>query len=480
MSDHKKYLGKKRQKIFSIEKICPKGTPKNLSKQKKNSLPISKLFATKPNESSLSFKFDSNLDEIQDKSSTENQRHSLISISNLVYQYLTTIENTTGNEVTEHIKNKLQSKKNDQSNQKNIQRRVYDAINVMCAVGLIKKDKQNIEFLQKNNKENTNNNNKILNKKTNINIEKKQDKIDYEDKIKEITFELNEKLKILIKKYLTVEFYEKYNKLNDNNPQRKYQKKMEFPFDIIEYDNSSPIKITSKEDLSRYLIVSNSGFVHYSPYDIIKILISPDMLSKLNEGNNNSNNNNLNQNKTNSKKSTNDESIIEDLNINLNNNLNNSFNINEEEEKKDEDDPKKIKILNDSFNNLNCEVPYDTKIVINNSNGNNNNPNGNQLLNNNELETTEETIFNYLKTKKIFIDELQIKNELNQFGMNNNINNENKKEEVENNFEKEIENTFTEHRIRKNSNESNVSNLYDDNIMKQNKGDCMSEMGLFN
>jgi hypothetical protein len=479
MSDHKKYLGKKRQKIFSIEKICPKGIPKNLSKQKKNSLPIPKLFDTKQNESSLSFKSDSNLDEIQDKSSTENQRHSLIRISKLVYQYLTTVQNTTGNEVTEQIKFALQSKKNDQSNQnnqnKNIQRRVYDAINVMCAVGLIKKYKQNIEFLQKNNKENTNNNNKILNEKTNINIEKKQDKIDYEDKIKEITIELNEKLKILIKKYLTVKFYEKYNKLNYNNPQRKYQKKMEFPFDIIEYDNSSPIKITSKEDLSRYLIVSNSGFVHYSPYDIIKILISPDILSKLNEGNNNSNNNNLNQNKTNSKKSTNDESFIEDLNINLNNNLNNSFNINEEEEKKDEDDPKKIKILNDSYNNLNCEVPYDTKIVINNSNGNNNNPNGNQLLNNNERETTEETIFNYLKTKQIFIDELQIKNELNQFGMNNNINNENNEEEFENNFD-----TFTEHRIRKNSNESNVSNLYDDNIMKQNKGDCMSEMGLFN
>jgi hypothetical protein len=480
MSDHKKYLEKKR--IFSIEKIKKndhKGILKNSSKQKKNSLPRSKLFDTKPNESSLSFKYDSNLDEIQDKSSTENQRHSLIRISKLVYQYLTTVQNTTGNEVTEQIKIALQSKKNDQSNQnnqnKNIQRRVYDAINVMCAVGLIKKYKQNIEFLQKNNKENTNNNNKILNEKTNINIEKKQDKIDYEDKIKEITIELNEKLKILIKKYLTVKFYEKYNKLNYNNPQRKYQKKMEFPFDIIEYDNSSPIKITSKEDLSRYLIVSNSGFVHYSPYDIIKILISPDILSKLNEGNNNSNNNNLNQNKTNSKKSTNDESFIEDLNINLNNNLNNSFNINEEEEKKDEDDPKKIKILNDSYNNLNCEVPYDTKIVINNSNGNNNNPNGNQLLNNNERETTEETIFNYLKTKQIFIDELQIKNELNQFGMNNNINNENNEEEFENNFD-----TFTEHRIRKNSNESNVSNLYDDNIMKQNKGDCMSEMGLFN
>ena len=30
MSDHKKCIGKKRQKIFSIEKIYPKKTPKNL------------------------------------------------------------------------------------------------------------------------------------------------------------------------------------------------------------------------------------------------------------------------------------------------------------------------------------------------------------------------------------------------------------------------------------------------------------------
>ena len=166
MSDHKKHLGKKRQKIFSIEKVYLKGTQKNLSKQKINLSPIGHLFSTKEKISSPSFKFNSNIDESQEKSPPENQRHSLISISKLVFDFLKQIENTTGNNVTEHIKNVLQPKKNDQSNQKNIQRRVYDAINVMCAVGLIKKNKQEIQFLKKFN--NSKNNN-IININNNIN-----------------------------------------------------------------------------------------------------------------------------------------------------------------------------------------------------------------------------------------------------------------------------------------------------------------------
>ncbi len=480
MSDHKKFLGKKRQEIiFSIKKISPTRTPKSLSKKKINFSQTPQPFSTKSKSSSSPYKFNSNLDEMQEKLSTENQRHSLISISKLVYQYLSDIENTTGNDVTEHIKKELHPKKNDQSNQKNIQRRVYDAINVMCAVGIINKNKQEIKFLQKINKENANKENKSLNEKNDINIEIKQDSVYFDDKIKEKKIELDEKRSCLIRNYLTIKFYEKYNKLNDNNPQRKYQKKMEFPFDVITYDTSSQIKITSKEDLSRYLIVSNSPFIHFTPYDIIKKLVSPDILPKLNEENNNANNININQNKTNSKKSTNEESINDDLNINLNNNLNNYI-INEEEEKKVEEDPKKIKILNESFININSVMPTDTKIVINNPGDNNNN--------NNEANDKydDNIIFNYLKNIKMFKDEL-IVNQYNQFGINynnnekneineNNENNENNKEEIENNFEKENENTFTEQpRLRKNSNISYNSNLYDENIMKQNKGDYMSE-----
>ena len=74
-----------------------------------------------------------------------------------------------------------------------------------------------------------------------------------------------------------MKFYEKYNKLNETCPQRKLQKKLEFPFDLIKYDSSNPIKITQKEDASRYLLLSNSQFEHLTPYDIIKKLISPDI-----------------------------------------------------------------------------------------------------------------------------------------------------------------------------------------------------------
>ena len=97
MSDQKKYLGNKRQKIFSIEKNYSKRTPKILPKQKINLSPISQLFSTKKKSVSQSFKNNSNLNESQEKLSNENQRHSLIGISNLVFEYLKHIESTTGN-----------------------------------------------------------------------------------------------------------------------------------------------------------------------------------------------------------------------------------------------------------------------------------------------------------------------------------------------------------------------------------------------
>ena len=149
MSEQKKYIGKKRTKIFTIEKNYPQTIPKYSTRKKINhikiesSIPSQEIPTENPKNNYL------NLDENNDKISAETHKHSLIGISKLVFDYLKTIVYTTGNEVTDHIKNMLKSKKNDQLNQKNIQRRVYDAINVMCAVGLIKKNKQKIQFLKK-------------------------------------------------------------------------------------------------------------------------------------------------------------------------------------------------------------------------------------------------------------------------------------------------------------------------------------------
>ena len=455
MSEQKKYIGKKRPKIFTIEKNYPQQKPKNSSKRKINTYTIQPLIPSEEIPIQTSQKIYLNLDESNDKINTETQKHSLIGISKLVFEYLKSNEYTTGNEVTEYIKNRLQSKKNDQLNQKNIQRRVYDAINVMCAVGLIQKNKQKIQFLLKTNQDNKINKlNEEINSKEK-NGGEKEEKIGEEERIRKKEKELEEKIKKLTKSYLTLKFYEKYTKLNKENKDRENEQKIEFPFDIIEYDNSSPIKITSKEDSSRYLLLSNSGFVHLTPYDIIKKLISHDISLKINE-----NPNNIIDCKSNSKKSTNDNSLVEEFNYNINNNDGNNAEL---EDKKSEVTPKKNKIFSESYSRfkyLNSKEQHSKKT---------------------KEEKEDELIFDYLKNKKIFLDELESTNDPHVEMINNDNNDMDKsREEQENNYEKESENIiFTGNRFRKNSNLSYCSNFYDENLIKRNKCDLMSDIEMF-
>jgi hypothetical protein len=437
MSEQKKYIGKKRHKIFSIEKNYIESTPKKLSNKKTNINESDDFINSNEIPIENPQKICLNLDESNDKISTDTQKHSLIYISKLVFEYIKNIIYTTGNEVTEHIKNILQSKKDEQLNQKNIQRRVYDAINVMSAIGLIKKNKQKIQYI-KEDKEN-------LNKEINENKEKiKEGEIDIDEKIREKLNELEEKRKKLAKGYIKIKFYEKYSFLNNKISQKKAQNKLEFPFDIIKYNNSSPIKITSKKDSSRYLLLSNSVFVHLTPYDIIKKLIAPEILLKINENGNI----NLIDCKSSSKKSTNDNSLIDELNYNINNN--------EIIEKNKEETPKKNRIFS-RFNINKQQTPKKSK-----------------------EEKEEEQIFNYLKNKKCFIDELLNTNEPQEELINYENNNEIKnKEEPENITEKENLNFIYENRPRKNSNMSYESNFYDENTIKRNKEDLISEIEMF-
>ena len=442
MSERKKYIGKKRQKIFSIEKndiqkTQTKSSNKKIDLSQKNTfIPLKDIQHPSPKKISL------NLNKKKDKINTESQKHSLICISKLVFEYIKKVVYTTGNEVTEHIKNILHSKKNDRLNQKNIQRRVYDAINVMCAVGLIKKNKQKIQFLQNDSEENEDNNS---NKDLNIN---EKEKINFEGKIKDKLYELEEKRKKLAKNYIKLKFYEKYSFLNNNLAQNKDKNKLEFPFDIITYDNSSPIKITSKEDLSRYLILSNTVLVHLTPYDIIKKLIAPDLLLKLNE-------NYFVDCKSSSKKSTNDNSIIDELNYNINNEISNL----DKKEKISEQISQNNKLFSRNYTHLNYrqETPGKT----------------------NE-EKGEELVFDYLKDKKCFLNELLNTNENHEEIINVEISDINKsRKESENILEKENENPFNENGLRKNSNLSYESNFFDENTIKRNKCDLISELEIF-
>ena len=444
MSERKKYIGKKRQKIFSIEKNDVQTPPKQVSNKKINLSPKNNLIPPKEIQHPSPQKLCLNLDKKKDKINTESQKHSLISISKLVFEYIKKVVYTTGNEVTEHIKNILHSKKNDRLNQKNIQRRVYDAINVMCAVGLIKKNKQKIQFLQNDSEEGEDNSNKELN----IN---EKEKINIEGKIKDKLYELEEKRKKLAKNYIKLKFYEKYSFLNNNLAQNQDKNKLEFPFDIITYDNSSPIKISSKEDSSRYLILSNTVLLHLTPYDIIKKLIAPDILLKLNE-------NNFIDCKSSSKKSTNDNSIIDEVNYNINNNEIHNL---EKKEKRNEQNSQGNKLLSRNYTDINYEqeTPGKTK-----------------------EEKGEELVFDYLKDKKCFLDELLNNKESNEELINVEISDVDKSREERENIiekEKENENPFNENGLRKNSNLSNESNFFDENTIKRNKCDLISEIEMF-
>ena len=421
MSEKRKYLGKKRRKIFVIEKsLISQGTPKNLSVENENLSPIENIITSEELPTIKSSKINLNLSKKNEKNNLKIQKHSLINISNLVYDFLKKTVHTTGNEVTTHIKNIIQSN-NNQPNQKNIQRRVYDAINVMCAVGLIKKNKQEIKFINYKNK---NNAIKCIN---DINEEKEEEKSDEtEEKINEKNNELQEKRNQLIKSYLTLKFYEKYNKLNKTNPLRMYENKLEFPFDLIIYDKTSDFHMQSKDDSSRYLLLSNSEFIHLNPYEIIKKLISYDIFLKLNE-----NLNNVSENKSNSKKSTKSNSLIEEANSNIDKN----------------------KLISENYSKLN----YTKK---------------------SKDEKDEDFIFEYLRNIKIFVDE--IINNIQRKKENENNDETNKlEEEPDDAFEEKSINFFTGKKIRKNSNISNWSNFNEHNENNKINEDSISEITYF-
>lgn len=152
---------RKPKKIFKISKVEKKVKFHKLN-NKKNEFSINKEFYQTNDEIN-------NLNNIQDREKLENinssnlnqcsgendeeeslnicnnNPNSLISISKEVYCYLKKMKNSKGSSVTEYILQNLKTSQGSLSF-KNIQRRVYDAINVMNAVGIIFKQKNNLHF----------------------------------------------------------------------------------------------------------------------------------------------------------------------------------------------------------------------------------------------------------------------------------------------------------------------------------------------
>ena len=408
----KNYLGKKREIIFSIVKT---------NKASKDLFKLNNKLKSNKN----SKQNNSNLAE----GDSSDQPYSLSKICKFVYEFIKKAGVTTGSQVTQHILNVLKSQKKDDQF-KNIQRRVYDSINVMSAAGVIKKDNKEIRYIR-NEKE-----------KNNLNLELKEEVSD--EYIKQKMEENEEKKKYLIKRYFKLKFRLKYQKLNEACSQRKSQKKLLFPFDLFLYNSSSPLKIVQNEDLTGAILLSSHEIIHYSPSDIIKRLVSYDILSKLNDINS-SPNDNLKQNLPTTKKNTNGESLLE----NLNNNVKINKRINdidkEQKERKNNKDLNKIS-ANVYFNNFN--TPTQNKNKINNK------------------DKYDFLVLNYLKNNKSFKDELMFKEE-------------DKKEKIDKNRIKENSNDSNRNKFIINNNINCVSNNENENgIIKNNKDNYISEIRL--
>ena len=190
----KKFIGQKRNRIFAIEKY---------EKENENEEKTEKV---------------------------KRPKYSLIEISKLVLDYIKKEKNKTGNEITEHILKVFKPEKNEKI-QKNIQRRVYDAINIMNAAGLIQKNKQQIKYipLKEKNKNENNFKNAIKLNFNEINEEEvmKEKKALEEEYLQKLN-QLNMLRQVLLEKYIKLQNYQ--NNININNKKEKniknnYEKK---------------------------------------------------------------------------------------------------------------------------------------------------------------------------------------------------------------------------------------------------------------
>ena len=265
--DDKNFITKKRKNIFLITKITNK---KNNQDSEKNN-------------------------EI----SKEIQPQSLTNISKYVLEFIRQKRVTTYNNVIKHIKKILQSKNEDKIIEKNIQRRVYESINIMSAIGYINKKKQRIEYIKKDlNNENIISKNVIKLEEQNIDkndedkTNKKENKVCdlLEKKYKEKVQKLEELQKNLIKHYLILKFVEKYTiEKNETEQENKYvvrnkdsnedKKVKNLIFNIVKFDKVVKAKMIEKEKEKEKVI---DFLKKYQPYEIIKRIMAPEMISKLN------------------------------------------------------------------------------------------------------------------------------------------------------------------------------------------------------
>ena len=388
------FLGNKRQAIFSVEKDT---TLKNSNTPHKSSSKQETPINSSIEEIEISDDFPKNSNYQTKK---QLQKNSLIIISQEVHKFIQEHKTTTGPEVTKHIINTLTKKGVVARNYKNIQRRVYDAINVMSSLKLIKKSKQNIQILPlqhdnnfSSNDGSQNNSGSLIKSAVTKLYSEESSNIENDDspEIKNQIDNLKKQQKKLIEYFIKMEFDQKLKDLNNKNLERYNQEKLFFPFDLITYDRNSTFKIKSKDDFTRHIILSNSSFSRISEFEIMKRFVSRHL--NYSENNTSFNNKNFPAKKSISEETKNDEGI----NNKIFQNIFDKENILLES---DDSNPLKVKILNEEIEILNNSEKTKKK-------------NLNYKDEIKERAKLLQTVHDYLRNKKIFTDELKDNDNLN-------------------------------------------------------------------
>ena len=283
-----KKLSSKKRKLFFITHKRKNQTETNVN----ISINTSKLSLSEKTENINDSKNNTNLEEMNER---EKNLFSLREISGLVKNFIMEKKNSTYKQVTEYVIRYLYPKKTDILIQKNIKRRVYDALNIMCAIGFIKKNNQQITLT----------NNSIFSQ--NINLDENSSQCNTSDKeLEEKSQELKNLQKILIKKYLYIKFVEKINLIHELQPEKTDEVQIKLPFEFLK---SSHVKYLNNKDSNGCVLISDEELPHFNEYDIVRYFIGPDIMKKINNSDNIFNNNS--NNGVSSNKSTNEESFID-------------------------------------------------------------------------------------------------------------------------------------------------------------------------
>ena len=262
--------------IFKVEKV-----PKSTVLDDNYSLNFDE-FSTKKDKKQRKKQEENNENDVY----SQRSRYSLTKISDLVYRFIKERDKTTIYAATQYVVNYLNKKYKDEGAiVKNIQRRVYDAINVMVAINLLTKKKNTIELTENYPKNEERDAERLIESlrenldENLVNLHSNQ-----EEEMSKLSNEIDVKQQKLSDLYIQLYFNKKYSQLNNEDKTRRVSEKeqLKFPCYLIQNDPSQ-IHVYSGDN--RHIFLSEAPILMQSPKEIMTKLVANDLNRKIIEFN---------------------------------------------------------------------------------------------------------------------------------------------------------------------------------------------------